>query len=107
MTTDIGRRHLAPVDNDTGELLASADRAQQGAARLQRLVAAALVTSPRPSAPLVRLSAWQRLQVEQTRKLLLDAPELFGTKPAEYVAGLIEGAALNLLDVIDAITDLS
>jgi len=46
------------------------------------------------------------MEVEQARKLLMDAPDLFGTKPDAYIAGLIEGAASNLLDIIDALTEV-
>jgi hypothetical protein len=52
-----------------------------------------------------RLTAWQRMEVEGARKLLMDAPGLFATRPDAYVAGLIEGAASCLLDIIDAITE--
>jgi hypothetical protein len=54
----------------------------------------------------VRVTDWQRMEIEQARKLLMDAPELFATKPDAYVAGLIEGAASALLDVVDAITEV-
>lgn len=49
------------------------------------------------------MSPWQRMQVEQARKLLMDAPDLFATRPDGYVAGLIQGAAQTLLDVLDAV----
>jgi hypothetical protein len=56
--------------------------------------------------PRIRLTDWQRMEVEQARELLMDAPALFDTRPAAYVAGLIEGAASNLLDIIDAVTEV-
>jgi hypothetical protein len=94
------RRHLAAVQDAQ-----DASRAVQiSAARLQGMVLGAALSTPRP-APRIRLTDWQRLEVEQTRKLLIDAPDLFGTRPAEYVAGLIEGAASNLLDILDSVCE--
>jgi hypothetical protein len=49
---------------------------------------------------------WQRMQIEGARKVLMDAPGLFATRPDAYVAGLIEGAASVLLDVLDSITEV-
>jgi hypothetical protein len=65
--------------------------------------------TPRPAgAPRVRLSAWQRMQVEDARRALDQAPgdADLGTPRMAYLAGRLEGVAANLLAVIDAVTDI-
>ena len=58
----------------------------------------------------VRLSLWQRMEVEEARKLVMEAPdvapELLGSPRMAYLAGRLEGAAANLLDILDVITEL-
>jgi hypothetical protein len=70
----------------------------------------ARVTPPQTSAHRVRLSPWQRMEAEQTRKLVdslaeLDAADLTPVKLA-FVLGRLHGSAANLLDILDAITEL-
>jgi hypothetical protein len=65
--------------------------------------------TPRPAgAPRVRLSAWQRMQVEEARAFIdqaFDDVDLTGPRAA-YLAGRLEGVAANLLAVLDAVTDI-
>jgi hypothetical protein len=68
------------------------------------------VTPPPTLAHRVRLTPWQRMEAEQTRELVdslaeLDAAELTPVKLA-FVLGRLHGSAANLLDIIDAITEL-
>jgi hypothetical protein len=61
----------------------------------------------RPSAPArVQLTPWQRMEVEAARELVGRVGELLDAKPHAYVAGRLEGAAANLLDILDAITEV-
>lgn len=68
------------------------------------------VSSPGHSSGRARLSAWQRMEVEGVRELLrtrlpaLSDGDLTGPRAA-YLAGLLEGAAASLLEVIDALTE--
>lgn len=71
---------------------------------------AELAAAPQDSRPRVRLSRWQRMEVEDARCLLMDtesadAAEL-GPPRAAYLAGRLGGVVANLLDVIDAITEV-
>jgi hypothetical protein len=77
-----------------------------GAARASCNAAAGLVADGLTAGRKVRVTGWQRMEIEQARQLLMGAGDLFASKPDAYVAGLIEGAASNLLDIIDAITEV-
>ena len=67
------------------------------------------VPDRQPSPPArVQVTPWQRQEIEGVRKLVMETPELLGSgKPAAYVAGLLEGAAANLLDILDAVCEVS
>jgi hypothetical protein len=52
----------------------------------------------------VQVSAWQRAEIEDARRLVMETGELLGARPHAYVAGLLEGACSNLLDILDTIT---
>ncbi len=67
------------------------------------------VPDRQPSPPArVQVTLWQRQEIEGARALVMATPELLSTgKPSAYVAGLLEGAAANLLDILDAITEVS
>ncbi len=59
-----------------------------------------------PTTRIAVLTPWQRMEVEAARKLVtdleaIDAAQLAGPLGA-YWAGRLEGAARNLLDIIDA-----
>ena len=59
-----------------------------------------------PTTRVAALTSWQRMEVEAARKLVrdlevIDAAQLAGPLGA-YWAGRLEGAARNLLDIIDA-----
>jgi hypothetical protein len=61
----------------------------------------------RPTTRVAALTAWQRMEIEAARKLVtdlegIDAAQLAGPLGA-YWAGRLEGAARNLLDIIDAV----
>lgn len=63
---------------------------------------------PRPTGR-VRLGLWQRQEAEDARQLVyqlaeVDAAELAPARLA-FTLGRLHGAALNLLDIIDAITE--
>jgi hypothetical protein len=62
---------------------------------------------PAPAPVRARLTAWQRMQVEEARCLVMDAPNVapdqLGPPRMAYLAGRLEGAAANLLSVLDAI----
>jgi hypothetical protein len=64
---------------------------------------------PVPAAPArVRLTAWQRQEIESARALVMSTGQMLAAgQPAAYVAGLIEGAANNLLDILDAVCEVS
>jgi hypothetical protein len=47
------------------------------------------------------------MEVEAARALVMGTPELLDATPAAYVAGRLEGAAANLLDILDAICEVS
>jgi hypothetical protein len=66
---------------------------------------------PRPLGPSgrVRISLWHRKETEDARQLLyqlaeIDAADL-GPARLGFTLGRLHGAALNLLDIIDAITE--
>lgn len=66
------------------------------------------VALPRPGGR-VRLTGWQRQEAEDARQLLWQlaeagTPELAANRLA-FNLGRLHGAALNLLDIIDAITE--
>jgi hypothetical protein len=61
---------------------------------------------PAPAAR-VRLTPWQRMEVEAARQLVAEIAGLLDSRPHAYVAGRLEGAAANLLDILDAITEVS
>jgi hypothetical protein len=65
---------------------------------------AQLPAPPRPAR--MRVTAWQRAEIEDARHLVMQTPELLDAKPHAYVAGRLEGAAANLLDILDAITEI-
>lgn len=80
-----------------------------GARLVSAETGAILPDGPPPAVPpsRVRLTAWQRMEVESARKLLMDTPDLLATgKPPAYVAGLLEGAAANLLNILDTIASV-
>jgi hypothetical protein len=59
--------------------------------------------------PRFRLGLWQRMEAEDARQLLyqlaeIDAADLSPTRLA-FTLGRLHGAAMNLLDIIDAITE--
>ena len=59
-----------------------------------------------PTTRVAALTGWQRMEVEAARKLVtdleaVDAAQLAGPLGA-FGAGRLEGAARNLLDIIDA-----
>ena len=66
------------------------------------------VPDRQPSPPArVRITLWQRQEVEGARALVMATPELLAAgKPAAYVAGLLEGAAANLIDILDAVCEV-
>lgn len=51
-----------------------------------------------------QLTPTQRHDVEAARLLVMQTGELLDHHPHAYVAGLLEGAASNLLDLLDTIT---
>jgi hypothetical protein len=59
-----------------------------------------------PARPRAELTGWQRMEVEAARKLIADLEAIDGGQLAgplgAYWAGRLEGAARNLLDIIDA-----
>lgn len=61
-----------------------------------------------PSPPeRARLTAWQRKEVEGVRQLVMETGDMLTDgRPAAYVAGLLEGAAANLLDILDAVCEV-
>lgn len=67
------------------------------------------VPDRQPSPPArVRITLWQRQEVEGARALVMATPELLaGGKPPAYIAGLLEGAAANLIDILDAVCEVS
>jgi hypothetical protein len=69
--------------------------------------AARLLPVPPPPAR-VRITLWQRQEIEGARALVMSTGELLAAgQPAAYVAGLVEGAANNLLDILDAVCEVS
>lgn len=89
-------RHLAPVPNGTQTI----PRPRQPAPE-----------DPRPLGPSgrVRISLWHRKETEDARQLLYQLAEADAADldPARlgFTLGRLHGAALNLLDIIDAITE--
>jgi hypothetical protein len=67
------------------------------------------VPARQPSPPArVQLTRWQRQEVEGARELVMNAGELLTAgRPGAYVAGLLEGACENLLDILDAVCEVS
>jgi hypothetical protein len=66
------------------------------------------VPDHQPSPPdRVQLTRWQRKEVEGARALVMSAGELLASgRPDAYVVGLLEGAAANLLDILDAVCEV-
>ena len=62
-----------------------------------------------PASPArVRITRWQRQEIEGARALVMSTGELLAAgQPAAYVAGLVEGAANNLLDILDTVCEVS
>lgn len=52
----------------------------------------------------ISVTAWQRAEIEGARRLVMETPGLLDARPHAYVAGLLEGACSNLLDILDTIT---
>jgi hypothetical protein len=67
------------------------------------------VPDRQPSPPArVQITLWQRQEIEGARALVISTPELLAAgKPPAYVAGLLEGAAANLIDILDAVCEVS
>jgi hypothetical protein len=66
------------------------------------------VPDRQPSPPArAQITLWQRQEIEGARALVMSTPELLGSgKPPAYVAGLLEGAAANLIDILDAVCEV-
>lgn len=73
-------------------------------------------TNPAPAAPAApgpaarfRLDRWKRMEVEAARKLVADletiGPEQLAGPLGCFWLGRITGAAENLLDILDAVTE--
>lgn len=68
---------------------------------------------PVPGTPTgrIQLTAWQRMEVEAARQMV--AETLAGPDPkladlgAAFLAGVLAGKVANLLDILDAITEVS
>lgn len=67
------------------------------------------VPDRQPSPPArVKVTLWQRQEIEGARALVMATPDLLATgKPPAYVAGLLEACAVNLLDILDAVCEVS
>ena len=89
-------RHLAPVPNGTQTISRPRSPAP---------------VAPGPLGPSgrVRLGLWHRKEAEDARQLLYQLAEIDAADlaPARlgFTLGRLHGAALNLLDIIDAITE--
>jgi hypothetical protein len=89
-------RHLAPVPNGTQTISRPCQPAP---------------SDPRPLGPSgrVRIGLWHRKETEDARQLvyqlaMTDTADLDPARLA-FTLGRLHGAALNLLDIIDAITE--
>jgi hypothetical protein len=97
-------RHLAPVPNGP------ATSAPAGTIPRPRAEAPAAPSPLGPSGR-VRIGLWHRHEIEQARELMYQLAQAdtadLDTARLGFTLGRIHGAALNLLDILDAITEPS
>jgi hypothetical protein len=74
-------------------------------------IPASVPDNPAPAPARLALGAWHRMTVEEARELVdaLTEPDTVELTPARlaFNFGRLHGAAANLLDIIDAVTDTS